>query len=143
MFKAGYAQEIITPPVGIGLAGYFNARPNIGAYDDLYVKVLAMECGGTKCALAAFDLVGLRPTFQKSLSEAIVKEFGQELADNIIISAIHTHTGTEFPAKEEDITEPIRYALNETVEAAIRAIRRAFMNLQEGQLEATSVYNNP
>ena len=143
MFKAGYAQEIITPPVGIGLAGYFNERPNVGAYDDLYVKVLAMECGGTKCALAAFDLVGLRPTFQKRISEAIVKEFGQELADNIIISAIHTHTGTEFPAKEEDITEPIRYALNETVEAAIRALRRAFMNLQEGQLEATTVYNNP
>ena len=24
MFKIGYAQEIITPPVGVGLAGYFN-----------------------------------------------------------------------------------------------------------------------
>ena len=36
MFNVGYAQEIITPPVGVGLAGYFNKRPNEGAYDDLY-----------------------------------------------------------------------------------------------------------
>ena len=28
MLQFGYAQEIITPPVGVGLAGYFNLRPN-------------------------------------------------------------------------------------------------------------------
>ena len=37
MLKIGYAQEIITPPAGVELAGYFNKRPNIGMYDDLYV----------------------------------------------------------------------------------------------------------
>ena len=30
MFKVGYAQEIITPPVGVQLAGYFNERTNEG-----------------------------------------------------------------------------------------------------------------
>ena len=39
MLKAGYAQEVITPPAGVGLAGYFNERPNTGMYDDLLVKI--------------------------------------------------------------------------------------------------------
>ena len=37
MYKIGFAQEIFTPPVGVGLAGYMNKRPNVGMYDDLYV----------------------------------------------------------------------------------------------------------
>ena len=46
MFNIGYAQEIITPPTGVSLAGYFNKRPNEGMYDDLYVKVLVIDCNG-------------------------------------------------------------------------------------------------
>ena len=30
MYKIGFAQEVITPPVGVGLAGYMNKRPNVG-----------------------------------------------------------------------------------------------------------------
>ena len=51
MFKAGYAQEVITPPAGVGLQGYFNERPNEGMYDDLFVKVVAMEIDGKRGAL--------------------------------------------------------------------------------------------
>mgnify|MGYP007037139487 CR=1 FL=1 len=40
MLNIGYAQEIITPPVGVGLAGYMNKRPNLGMYDDLYAKTI-------------------------------------------------------------------------------------------------------
>ena len=45
MFKAGFAQEIITPPAGVGLAGYMNKRPNEGMYDDLYVKTVIIDNG--------------------------------------------------------------------------------------------------
>ena len=31
-FEFGYAQEDITPKCGLGLCGYFNLRPNRGAY---------------------------------------------------------------------------------------------------------------
>ena len=56
MFKVGYAQEIITPPTGVGLAGYFNKRPNEGMYDDLYVKVIMIEAKGKLCGFVSFDL---------------------------------------------------------------------------------------
>ena len=48
MFKAGFAQEIITPPIGVDLAGYMNERLNKGMYDDLYVKVIAFEVNGRR-----------------------------------------------------------------------------------------------
>ena len=43
MLNIGYAQEIITPPVGVGLAGYMNKRPNLGMYDDLYAKTIVFD----------------------------------------------------------------------------------------------------
>ena len=141
MFKAGYAQEIITPPVGVGLAGYFNKRPNEGAYDDLYLKVIAMENNGKRFAMVAYDLCSIRLSLYNELQEALKAEFG-DLNDNIILSAIHTHTGPEFPAKE-NWDELTRTAAEIIVNATIRGLKRAFMNLQPATLEATSVYNNP
>ena len=56
MIKASYAQEISTPPTGVDLAGYFNLRLNEGYYDDLYVKVVALEIDGKRTAIVSLDL---------------------------------------------------------------------------------------
>ncbi|MBO5724068.1 MAG: hypothetical protein J6S58_04495, partial [Lentisphaeria bacterium] len=140
MFKAGYAQEIITPPTGVGLAGYINKRPNRGAYDDLYVKVIHMELDGKKFGFVNFDLCNVAPVLWEKMEKLIVDSFGQDLYDSLIISATHTHTGPEYRGELSDLT---RFAVEETASAAFRAVRRAFMNLQEAALETTSVYNNP
>ncbi|MBR4676019.1 MAG: neutral/alkaline non-lysosomal ceramidase N-terminal domain-containing protein [Victivallales bacterium] len=140
MFKIGYAQEIITPPVGVGLAGYFNKRPNEGMYDDLYVKVIIIESKGTRFGFIAFDLCSISKELFASLEERIVAKYGKALHDNLIISATHTHTGSEFRKDIDDVT---RYAFNQTLEAALRALDRAIMNLLPGEIEVGSVYNNP
>ncbi|MBR2910345.1 MAG: hypothetical protein IKC05_01920, partial [Lentisphaeria bacterium] len=59
MLKVGYAQEIITPPTGVDLAGYFNLRLNEGMYDDLYVKVIAFEFGNKRTAFVSLDLCSI------------------------------------------------------------------------------------
>ena len=59
MFKAGYAQEVITPPAGVGLQGYFNERPNEGMYDDLFVKVVAMEIDGKRAGVVSLELCSI------------------------------------------------------------------------------------
>ena len=143
MFKIGYAQEIITPPVGVGLAGYFNKRPNEGAYDDLYVKVIAIESNGKRFGFMAFDLVSIAKQLFDELKDRMLAEFGQEIYDNFIVSATHTHTGSQFYGKTEDWDDVTKFAFRETVEAAIRALRRALMNLLPGEMEIGSVYNNP
>ena len=140
MFKAGFAQEIITPPVGVGLAGYINKRPNRGNYDELYVKVVAMERDGVKFGFVSFDLCNVAQVLWDKIEKLIVDAYGRDFYESLIICATHTHTGPEFRG---EIDEVAKFALEETAQAAFRAVRRAFMNLQEATLESTSVYNNP
>ncbi|MBO4304722.1 MAG: hypothetical protein J6A21_09080 [Lentisphaeria bacterium] len=141
MLKTGFAQEIITPPAGVGLAGYINKRPNRGFYDDLYVKVLAMELDGKRFGLVCFDLCNVAPRLWTLLEKGITEKMGKELYESLIISATHTHTGPEF--RGETLNEITLYALNATADAAVRAVEKAFLNLHESALEAGSVYNNP
>lgn len=144
MFKIGYAQEIITPPTGVGLAGYMNARPNRGMYDDLYVKVVMIEGNGKKFGFMAFDLCNIAPALFQSLEKQIVEKFGRELYDSLIMSATHTHTGPEYRAKNGvEPDERTKFGLANTAAAAVRALERALMNLLPGELEVGSVYNNP
>ena len=143
MFKAGYAQEVITPPVGVDLAGYFNVRLNEGAYDDLYVKVIAMEANKKKFAFLTLDLCHLAREISRRLDEAIEKEFGKKMLDNMIISAIHTHTGPRFDNDPSKWDERTAAAADIIVNGAVRALKRALMNLLPAELEATKVYNNP
>ena len=146
MFKIGYAQEIITPPTGVGLAGYFNQRPNQGMYDDLYVKVVMLEGDGKKFGFMTFDLCSIQAPMFGELEKRIVAKFGRAVHDGLVISATHTHTGSLFPDSAEKLAEAderTRYAFEQTVEAALRALDRALMNLLPGELEVGSVYNNP
>ncbi len=140
MLKAGFAQEIITPPIGVGLAGYANKRPNRGNYDELYVKVVAMERDGVKFGFVSFDLCNVAQALWDKLEKLIVDAYNREFYDSLIICTTHTHTGPEY---RRNLDELALFALEETAQAAFRAIRRAFMNLQEATLESTSVYNNP
>jgi len=144
MFKIGYAQEIITPPTGVGLAGYMNTRPNQGMYDDLYVKVVMIEAGGRKFGFMTFDLCNVAPALFQALEKQIAEKFGRDLYDSLIISATHTHTGPEYRVKNGvELDERTKFALARTADAAVRALERALMNLLPGELEVGAVYNNP
>ena len=143
MLKVGYAQEIITPPTGVDLAGYFNLRLNEGMYDDLYVKVIAMDVDGKRTALVSFDLCSITGVMFDAIKKRVDAEFGAGLFEDMVICATHTHTGPRFKNQEKQDDEVTQYAFDSTVDAAMRAIKRAFMNLLPAELEATKVYNNP
>lgn len=146
MIRFGYAQEIITPPVGVKLSGYINERPNEGMYDDLMVKAIILESRGTRFGFVTFDLLKLLNPMLAALEKALVARFGRELFQNLILCATHSHTASEFPTTDSELAaaDPrTRYAFDRTVEAAVRAVERALMNLLPGELEVGSVYNNP
>lgn len=140
MLNIGFAQEIITPPIGVGLAGYMNKRPNVGMYDDLYVKTVVFDNGKTRSAVLSFDLISISNPILTPLKERMVEKFGEELFNNTIICATHTHTGPEFRVALDDRAQ---FALDRMIDGAIRALERAIMNLQPGEIEYGSVYNNP
>ena len=139
MLKIGYAQEIITPPVGIDLAGYMNIRNNVGMYDDLYVKVVIIDNGKVRCGVVTVDICSPDALLDK-LEEEITARFGKELHNNLIICATHTHTGPQLNKEQNELTE---YSRNQIVQGVMRAIERAQMNLLPGEIEYGSVYNNP
>ena len=141
MLNIGYAQEIITPPVGVGLAGYMNKRPNLGMYDDLYAKTIVFDNGETRCGILVYDMIDVPQKMRDVLEKRIVEKFGKTFHDNLIICANHTHTGPEFRMKDMD--ERTTYAFNQVIDATLRALERAVMNLQPGEVEYGSVYNNP
>lgn len=140
-YRIGLAQEIITPPTGVGLAGYFNLRPNRGSYDDLYAKAMVVEAGRTTFAFLAYDLCYLLTGGFEALKKRIVAEFGAEFHNNLIISCTHTHTGPLFA--DQGMNEITQFAFEEMVDAGVRALRRAKLSLLPATLEAGSVYNNP
>ena len=142
MFKTGFAQEIITPPIGVDLAGYFNLRLNRGMYDDLYVKALAMECDGKRFGLVSFDLCHADGPFFDTLFDRLEKELGKDIRENFIVCCTHTHTGSRLD-KKGDYNERASFAFEQTIDAAVRAVRRALMNLLPSELQVGSVYNNP
>ena len=143
MLKAAYAQEIITPPAGVDLAGYFNERLNEGMYDDLFVKVVALEIDGKRTAFISLELCSITKVMFDAIKAKVDAEFGEGLYENMLICATHTHTGPRFLNKPEQANALTQYAFDLTVEATFRAIKRAFMSLLPAELEATKVFNNP
>ena len=96
--RIGFAQEIITPELGVPLCGYFVPRPKTGAYDDLYVRALVIEGNdGERCAIVSADLCFLSLELIDRCRCAI-KNIGIDYHGKIIFSATHTHTAP-YPAE--------------------------------------------
>ena len=76
MLKVGYAQEVMTPPTGIDLAGYFNVRLNEGMYDDLFVKVIAIEIDGKRTGLVTLELCSIVKPLFEAIKAKVDAEFG-------------------------------------------------------------------
>ena len=97
--KCGFAREIITPKVGVPLCGYFDPRPNDGAFDELYIRVLALETAeGGKCAILSADVCFIAHDLIERCKAEMAKA-GIDWADQVIFSATHSHTATLPPIR--------------------------------------------
>ena len=91
-FRAGAATEIITPPTGAPMAGYYSERLAEGTHDDLLAKALVIEEDGAKAAVVVCDLISLPRRIVEEARELITRRTGIKGA-HVMISATHTHTG--------------------------------------------------
>lgn len=140
MFNFGFGREVITPKRGIGLAGYFNARPNRGVLDDLFVKALLMEKDGVTTGFLVYDLCFLTVEAVEEIRSE-VKKAGFDFADRLIYSAIHTHTGPQF---SEFFGLPFAPEYVEVLKAkSVAAVRTAAAGLAPGELLINSGTENP
>lgn len=74
------------------MAGYYSTRLATGAHDDLLAKAIVLESGGVKVSLTACDLLGLPAEITAEARRLASAKTGIP-AQNIMISATHTHTG--------------------------------------------------
>ncbi|MDD5729208.1 MAG: neutral/alkaline non-lysosomal ceramidase N-terminal domain-containing protein, partial [Victivallales bacterium] len=139
MLQAGISRQIITPVKGVALAGYFNPRPNTGVLDDIYVRVVLFRSGKTVAGLVSFDLLRTTLELVASISSRLQAR-GYDFADNLIISATHTHTG---PGLHRDQGGWNEAQLAVLADKTVGAIEEAYANLAEVTLEAAKTHNNP
>ena len=92
MFKTGFKEVNINPPLGIAVAGYYVPRYAKGILDDLTTSALVLELGDKKIALVSVDCCGINKILIDKYSAFIEEKTGIP-AENIFMAATHTHTG--------------------------------------------------
>ena len=95
--RAGCAQQVITPPLGVSLAGYFHNRVGESLRDDLYARAIVIESNGAGLAMVSCDLISITGAVSGPAKELIEQETGIP-PERVLISATHTHTGPELRA---------------------------------------------
>ena len=89
---AGCAEVLITPPLGVSMAGYYHDRRADSILDDLYTKALVLSDGQTTAALVVCDLIGLTRSITDRVRRLIAQRLPVPLAQ-AMICCTHTHTG--------------------------------------------------
>ncbi len=92
-FSAGAARGNITPELGGGIVGGFKPFPATHVHDELWVRCLALDDGKTRIAFAVCDLIGVSQSLADMARRLVQEETGLS-ADNILVSAVHTHSAT-------------------------------------------------
>lgn len=92
----GAAATVITPPLGVPLAGYYHERGSNGVHDELYSKALVLEKDGVKAVLVSLDLISTRRAFVER-ARALIEEKTGIPGAHVMISATHAHTGPILP----------------------------------------------
>jgi neutral ceramidase len=84
----------ITPPVGLSLAGHgLEARISTGLLTHLYCRGFVFEKEPERFAWLACELQGLPLVLQRRVAELVRASGAPFGADQIILSAVHTHAG--------------------------------------------------
>ena len=90
--KTGFGRLCITPPLGIAMSGYYEARYIKGILDDLYVSAVAFDNGEEKAVVLGVDTLLFSAT-QSDVYRKIIADFCNIPMDAVFINCSHTHTG--------------------------------------------------
>ncbi len=98
VFKAGFSETIVNPPLDYPLHGYYLNRKGKGFIDDLKASALALSLNDNNIIIISVDNGGFKQTVIEKFSYAITKRTGIK-KENIFITATHSHTApsTFFP----------------------------------------------
>ncbi len=140
MLKVGFARELITPELGLPLVGYFKPRPNIGVYDDLFVKVLIWDDGVKRAGIVSYDLCAVSEEMLREARAALAKQRIPGGA-NLMFCATHTHTGPYSMNMLGNKYDPSYMA--RLIDRTAAAVRRATADLAPAEMACAKTEHNP
>ena len=130
---------MITPPLGVGLAGYFSPRPNTGVLDDLFVRVCLFRQDGHTTGLVQWDLLESTSWMVDELRSQLA-EVEIDYADDLVIGATHTHTAPEVRLARDAAHH---FGLDFVLRQTVAAVQSAEMSLAPSRISVSTVVCNP
>ncbi len=127
--KAGAATSNITPPIGDDIIGGFVPFPSTHIHDELQARCLVLDDGQTKLALVVCDLLGIHRNVSSEARKLIQTKVGIP-AENVLISATHTHSATSALGKDRmkmqtELDEYQHFVATRIADGVARAINNA------------------
>jgi hypothetical protein len=92
--QVGYGEKVITPPLGLDLAGYgfYLERKAKSVLDDLKARALVLRSGDQSLVLISCDIIGLAVEDADAIRAATAAAHRVPAA-NVLLSCTHTHSG--------------------------------------------------
>lgn len=123
-FFAGFSRVNITPMLGIGMRGYFEARQAESVLDELEINALAVKCGNTTAVMMTIDVCAIDLKTSDAFRTHISEVTGIPV-EAIYLHTTHTHTG---PFLEKDSEKPLvpeyyEFVYRRFADAAVMAIQ--------------------
>jgi len=142
VLRAGSAKVNITPPLGVKLIGSYG-KPSDSILDDLYAKALVLNDGDTTLAIVSLDLLySPLEDITGPVREIITEKIGIP-AQNILVCAIHTHSGPEVfsrsklaPEKEVKADDIDQFYLGSLIRKIAGSVSIAYNNMQDVKIGA-------
>ena len=128
--EVGFGRVNVTPPIGIGLSGYFQLRISDGVLDELESNAIAVKVDDKLAVLISVDNIGFYDDFIEKLQNVISSKTGISKSA-IFIHGTHTHTcprpaiscGSKLEGEGEILDEYNAVLLRKIVDSAILAIQ--------------------
>lgn len=113
--RLGAGAVAISPPAGIGLAGYYHERGSDGTLDDIYAKAMVLDDGRTRAAIVVCDLISM-PKWVVTQARHLIDSGTGIPGSNVLIAATHTHTAPVL----------FRESIRDDLDGAARPISRQY-----------------
>jgi hypothetical protein len=122
--SCGAARSVITPPLGVSLAGSYTDRRAARVDGDLYARALVLESDGTALAVVACDLIGVRASTVAGARRLIAAATGIP-AERVLVHGTHNHSGplTREPGAgglTGETDEPYLHILERQIASAVQ-----------------------
>jgi hypothetical protein len=110
--------------------------------DDLYAKALVLDDGKKRFALIICDLLWVQKELVNDVRKRI-RELTDIKEENIMITAIHTHTGPDLDHADESYIENLKSQIVGTVLAACNRMKKARIGMGSGECHIGMNRRNP